>query len=226
MPTAAVWSIPPSWAGTNIYGAGTNYGRGIAVDAAGNAYVTGTTDATSNFPIKNAAQPTPGGGNYQFTDAFVTAYNPTASDYLFSTYLGGSNYDMGTAIAVFTDSGGHSYVHVSGDTISINFPTKYPIQASLNVGQYDSFVTKIDVATGALVFSTYLGGTGLEQSKGIVTDQAGNAYVVGSTQSTNFPTRNPYQAYSVGGGQDAFVAKIGNPPDIAGPVLMPLLLGD
>ena len=127
---------------------------------------------------------------------------------------------------MFTDSGGRSYAHVTGDTISINFPTKNPIQASLNVGQYDIFVSKIDVATGALVFSTYLGGTGLDQSKGIVTDRRGNAYVAGSTQSANFPTRNPYQAHSGGGGQDAFVAKIGNPPDIAGPVLMPLLLSD
>jgi hypothetical protein len=212
--------------GTNIYDAGYCYGRGIAVDAAGNAYVTGSTDATSNFPIKNAAQPAPGGGNYHFTDAFVTAYNPTASDYLFSTYLGGSNYDYATSIAVFTDSGGRSSVHVSGDTISLNFPTKYPIQASLNVGQYDTFVSQLDVASGALVFSTYLGGTGLDQSKGIVTDRRGTAYVAGSTQSTNFPTRNPYQANSGGGGQDAFVAKIGNPPDIAGPVLMQMLLND
>jgi hypothetical protein len=214
--------------GTNIYDAGTTYGRGIAVDAAGNAYVTGSTDATSNFPIKNAAQPTPGGGiSDHFTDAFVTAYNPMATDYLFSTYLGGSNYDYATAIAVFTGSGGHSYVHVTGDTISINFPTKYPIQASLTPGgQYDTFVSKIDVVTGTLVFSTYLGGTGPEQSKGIVTDKRGNAYVVGNTQSTNFPTRNPYQASSGGGGQDAYVAKIGNPPNITGPVLLPLLLSD
>ena len=178
--------------GTNMYGAGTTYGRGIAVDAAGNAYVTGSTDATSNFPIKNAAQPTPGGGtSYHFTDAFVTAYNPTASDYLFSTYLGGSSYDYGTAIAVFTDSGGHSYVHVTGDTISINFPTKNPIQASLNAGQYDAFVTKIDVATGALVFSTYLGGTGLDQSKGIATDRRGNAVCRRQHPIDEFPHPEP-----------------------------------
>ncbi len=82
------------------------------------------------------------------------------------------------------------------------------------------------MANGALVYSTYLGGTGLDQGRGIVTNRRGDAYVAGSTQSTNFPTRNPYQANSGGGGQDAFVAKIGNPPDISGPVLMPLLLGD
>ena len=87
-------------------------------------------------------------------------------------------------------------------------------------------MTKINVATGALVLSTYLGGTGLDQSNGIATDRSGNAYVAGITQSANFPTRNAYQANSGGGGQDAFVAKIGNPPDIAGPVLLPLLLGD
>jgi hypothetical protein len=211
--------------GTNIYDAGTTYGRGIAVDTAGNAYVTGSTDATSNFPIKNAAQPAPGGGtSYHFTDAFVTAYNPTASDYLFSTYLGGSNYDYATSIAVFTDSGGRSSVHVSGETISVNFPTKNPIQASLNIGHYDVFVTKIDAVTGALVFSTYLGGAGLDQSRGIATDRSGNTYVAGSTQSTNFPTKNPFQASSAGGGSDAFWAKIGETSNIVGPVSTLLLL--
>jgi hypothetical protein len=212
--------------GTTIYGGGNTYGHGIAVDAAGHAYVTGNTDATSNFPIKNAAQPTPGGGHYQNTDAFVTAYNPTATDYLFSTYLGGSTYDMGAAIAVFTNSGGNSYIHVTGETQSLNFPTKYPIQASLYLGQCDAFVSKVDVATGALVFSTYLGGTGLDHGSAIATDKFGNAYLAGYTQSANFPTRNAYQPNSGGGGQDAFVAKIGNSPDIAGPVLLPLLLGD
>ena len=158
------------------------------------------------------------------TDAFVTAYNPTATDYLFSTYLGGSNADYGTGIAVFTDSGSHSYVNVTGGTYSTNFPTKNPIQASLHAGQYDAFVTKIDAATGALVFSTYLGGTALEQSNSIATDRSGNTYVAGSTQSTNFPTRNPFQAHSGGGGQDAFWVKIGNPPGIE--CLMLLLLSD
>ena len=146
------------------------------MDAAGNAYVTGNTNAI-DFPTKNAFQPNRAGTGSTTLDAFVTAYNPTASDFLFSTYLGGSNYDMGAAIAVFTDSGGHSYAYVAGDTISMNFPTKNPIQASLNPGQYDIFVTKIDVATGALVYSTYLGGNGLDQSQGIVTNRRGDAYV-------------------------------------------------
>jgi len=200
-------------------------GMAIAVDGAGQAYVTGST--YGNFPVKNAAQPTFGGSGTGVNDAFVTGFNATASDYLFSTYLGGSLYDYGTAIAVFTDSRGHSYVHVAGETRSVNFPTKNPIQASLSPGgNFDVFVTKIDVATGALVYSTYLGGSGLDQSRSIAADHRGNTYVAGSTQSTNFPTRNPYQANSAGGGSDAFVAKIGNSADIAGPVLMPLLLND
>ena len=197
------------------------------MDAAGNAYVTGTTDATSNFPIKNAAQPTSGGGTLPISpmplSPLTTPRLPTTCS---PPTWGAATTITATAIAVFTDRGGHGYVHVIGDTYSTNFPTKNPIQANLHPGQYDAFVAKIDVATGALVFSTYLGGTGLEQGKGIATDRSGNAYVTGNTQSTDFPTRNPYQANSGGGNQDAFVAKIGNPPDIAGPVLLPLLLSD
>lgn len=212
--------------GTNIYGSGSTYGMGIAVDAAGNAYVTGDTDATSNFPLKKAAQPTPGGGHWQYTDAFVTAYNPTATDYLFSTYLGGSSYDSAIGIAVCSAAGGHCYVHVTGSTRSANFPTKYPFQASLYPGgQSDAFVSKFDAASGALVFSTYLGGTGLEQGYGIATDRHGNAYMVGYTQSTNFPTTpNAYQATSPGGGQNAFVVKFANP--MTGSDQMLLLLDD
>ena len=85
-------------------------------------------------------------------------------------------------------------------------------------------MSKIDATTGALLFSTYLGGTGLDQGTAIATDRRGNAYVAGYTQSTNFPTRNAYQPNYAGGNQDAFVAKFGNPGAVGGELF--LLLGD
>ncbi len=105
--------------GTNSYGSGSTYGMALPWIPPATPTLPDRATATSNFPIKNAAQPTPGGGHYQYTDAFVTTYNPTATDYLFSTYLGGNIYDSAAAIAVFTAGGGHCYVHVTGGTRSI-----------------------------------------------------------------------------------------------------------
>ena len=114
------------------------------------------------FPLRTPPN-RPGGRHYDFTDAFVTTYNSTATDYLFSTYLGGDMLRLtAAAIAVFTAGGGHCYVHVTGETRSFNFPTRNPVQPSLSSVQHDAFVARIDVTTGALLFSTYLGGTGLD----------------------------------------------------------------
>src|SRR5437899_2363050 len=120
----------------------------------------------------------------------------------YSTYLGGSNFDQGFGIAV--DSLGNAYV--MGTTFSTNFPTFNPFQAS-NGGDVDAFVTKLNAAGSALVYSTYLGGSGNDRGLGIAVDSLGNAYVTGFTDSTNFPTANPFQA-SNGGGVDASVTKL------------------
>src|SRR6202158_5723645 len=194
-----------SAAGTAIYstylgGCGNDSGNGIAVDAAGNAYVTGSTTST-NFPTTaNPLQPTSGGGN----DAFVTKLSATGSALVYSTYLVGNWGDLGYCIAV--DAAGNSYV--TGSTTSTNFPTKNPSQATLGgAGASNAFVTKFSAA-GAAVYSTYLGGSGNDSGNGIAVDAGGNAYVTGSTTSTNFPTTaNPLQPTS-GGGNDAFVTKL------------------
>jgi hypothetical protein len=151
-------------------------GQGIAVDSAGNAYVTGQTES-EDFPTVNPLQPTAGGGG----DAFVAKINPTGSALIYSTYLGGNNYDLASAIVV--DSSGNAYV--TGATYSTNFPTRNPLQ-SANGGDFDAFIAKINSSGSALVYSTYLGGSGPDDATSIAVDSAGHVYVTGQTGSGNF----------------------------------------
>ena len=190
---------------TFLGGSGSALGTSIAVDSNGNAYVTGPTGA--GFPITPGAYQSTSGGNI---DAFITKVNPTGSDLVYSTYLGGSNREDGQGIAV--DNNGNAYV--TGLTYSTNFPT-YPItnpqlsifQRAIGGGQYDAFVTKFNT-DGVLGYSSYLGGRGDDKGIAIAVDSAGNAYVVGITTSTNFPTVNPIQIANAGGANDAFVSKV------------------
>jgi hypothetical protein len=174
---------------------GLDYGTAIAADQYGNAYVTGSTES-SDFPIRNAFQASTGFGS----DAFVAKFSVGGS-LLWSTYLGGGGFDSGQGIAV--DQYGNAYV--TGTTNSSNFPTLNPFQAA-DGGGYDAFVAKFSNG-GALLWSTYLGGSNDETGYGIAVDQYGDAYVTGSTSSTDFPTRNAFQATYGGGSTDAFVAK-------------------
>ncbi len=119
-----------------------------------------------------------------------------ATALVYSTYLGGSGDDDGNGIAV--DGSGNAYV--TGLTkSSTNFPTQNPIQGANGRRSADAFVTKINAAGNALVYSTYLGGSGDDYGNGIAVDGSGNAYVTGYTESTNFPTQNPIQG-TYGGG--------------------------
>ena len=197
---AFVVKVSPSGAGliyaTYIGGRGDDRAAAIAVDATGEAYVTGAT-GSSNFPLVAAVRPTLGGSK----TAFVLKLNAAGNTLLFSTYLGGSTYDMGTAIAV--DATGHAYV--GGDTQSADFPTIGAFQAAIG-GGFDAFVTKLN-SNGTYVFSTFLGGVGNEHVGGIAVDSSGAAYVAGGTFSTNFPLAGAIQTTNHGG-QDAFVAKL------------------
>ncbi len=175
-------------------------GYAIAVDSSQNVYITGTTHST-NFPTVNSIQASNAGAS----DCFVTKINPAGSTFVYSTYLGGNFDDVCEGIAV--DGSGN--VYITGSTISANFPTSNPIQIN-NAGLVDVFVTKINPAGSALVYSTYLGGSGEDQSRGIAVDGSGNVYLAGSTSSTNFPiSSSPIQG-SNAGGTDVFVAKIGD----------------
>jgi Bacterial Ig-like domain (group 3)/Beta-propeller repeat len=186
-------------------GGATTAGLGIAVDSEGNAYVTGSTEDTA-FPTTTGAFQTicnGGSGCTNDGDAFVTKINPTGSTLVYSTYLGGSNVDGGSGITL--DTAGNAYV--TGGTQSTDFPTKNALQPA-NGGITDAFVTELNPTGTALVYSTYLGGSGEEGGSGIAVDSTGNIYVAGRTTSTNFPTKNPLQRANGGGGGDAFVTKI------------------
>jgi hypothetical protein len=181
-------------------GDSTEFGQAVAVDSAGNAYVTGSTFST-DFPTVNPIQAAKGGGS---TDAYLTKFNAAGSALLYSTYLGGSDNDTGFGVAA--DSSGNAYV--TGETASSNFPVANAIQATYG-GVRDAFVSKVNAAGSAFVFSTYLGGSDLEVGQAITVDSVGLAYVAGQTLSTNFPTANAFQGANGGTTvtQDAFLTK-------------------
>jgi hypothetical protein len=200
--------IDPLIYSTYLGGSGSDFGQGIALDNAGNAYVTGYTDST-NFPTMNPLQPTFGGGN---SDAFVTKFNPNGSALIYSTYLGGSGSDFGQGIAL--DNAGDAYV--TGATNSTDFPVTTGAFQTTNGGGYNAFVAKINPSGSALVYSTYLGGNGGDEygdgGTGIAVDGAGNACITGYTGSKDFPTTPSAFQTVCGGGPpggcyDAFVAK-------------------
>jgi hypothetical protein len=183
---------------TYLGGNGGDTGNAIALDTLNDAYVTGST-ASTNFPTKNPYQKTYGGD----TDAFVTEVRYDGEVIIYSTYLGGNNFDVGNGIAV--DSSGDAYI--VGTTASSNFPTTSNVFQPTFGGNTDAFVSKLDPSGSHLLFSSFLGGSDYDYGNAIALDQYGNAYVTGSTQSTDFPTANPIQSGYAGNG-DAFVAEI------------------
>ena len=189
---------------TYLGGSGTDGASGVAVDSNGNAYVSGTT--TGNFPVVSALQPSYGGGA---SDAFVAKLNPQGTALAYSTYLGGIGDDSGSGIAL--DGNGNAYV--TGYT-SGGFPLAAPVQGNYGGGAADVFVSEINAQGSALVYSTYLGGSGSDIATGIAVDSTGNAYVTGGTgslsisPSVGFPVKNAIQP-TLGGPGAAFVAEIG-----------------
>jgi hypothetical protein len=178
---------------TYFGGSSFDTGEGIAVSASGDAYITGTT-SSNNFPTANPIQPTRGGPGV--SDAFVTKFNPSGS-VVYSTYLGGSNSERGSGIAVDTE--GNAYA---------------------TGGNGDAYVTKINAAGSAFVYSTSLGGNNEDHGFDVAVDSSGNAYVAGYTKSTNFPTVNPAQPASGGGAFEGFIAKISDVPPNQSPLAM------
>jgi len=199
---------------TYLGGSGNDVGQGIAVDGSGNAYVTGWTGST-DFPTVNPLQATNNAWNTASQGtSFVAKLNAAGSALVYSTYLGGTSSlgnpskDVGQAIAV--DASGNAYV--TGLTTTTDFPTVNPLQATNNASIYGtSFVAKLNAAGSALIYSTYLGGSGADVGQAIAADASGNAYVTGTTSSSNFPTVNPLQATdktSISTLGTSFVAKL------------------
>jgi len=185
---------------TYLGGSDLDWGYGIALDPSGNAYVVGRT-ASPDFPLMNPIQGALGGAA-GITDAFITKINPTGTALTYSTYLGGSDSEFGNGIAL--DTSGNIYV--TGYTNSLDFPTATPFQAN-NAGGFDVYVTKLNPAGSAFIYSTYLGGSGDDKGLGLSLDVSDNIYITGATSSTDFPTASPVQGSS-GGAQDGFVAMV------------------
>jgi hypothetical protein len=207
---------------TYLGGSFSEFANGIAVDGSGNAYVTGLTLSTDFPTTPGSFQPKCGtdqncnaAGGAVFSDAFVTRINAGGGTLHYSTYLGGSSDDTGIAIAV--DSSGNAYV--TGETTHSNphvatgdfpftpgaFRTTYG-NGSAAAGS-NAFVTKLNAAGSGLVYSTYLGGSTADVAVGISLDPSNNAYVTGTTLSTDFPLVKPFQN-ALSGGSDAFITEV------------------
>jgi hypothetical protein len=168
---------------TYFGGSGGDEAAGIAVDVAGDVYITGRTGSL-DFPARNAAQPFHGGPYY---DAFVMKLNSAGDTVVYATYLGGSSSEY--AADVHVDEVGNAFV--VGTTYSPNFPTVGAYQAAL-AGDSDLFLTRLDSA-GVPTYSTFLGGKSRDTASGLTVDALGRPYVTGWTFSTDFPLRNAIQ---------------------------------
>ncbi|MCX6349812.1 MAG: SBBP repeat-containing protein, partial [Candidatus Aureabacteria bacterium] len=181
---------------TYLGGSSVDSGLGIAVNNA-QAFVVGHT-YSPDFPTADPYQASlPSIAKW---DVFLSAFSSSGSSLIFSTYLGGSERDLGYAIGL--DNG---EVIIAGYTDSSDFPTRVPYQSSL-AGPPDVFVSRLSSSGSQLIFSTFLGGGGADEGYGLAVDN-GQAYVTGWTQSTNFPLFAAYQTSYAGGVYDSFVSK-------------------
>jgi hypothetical protein len=186
---------------TYIGGSNDDYGNAIAIDGSGNVYITGQTFSTDYYVTPGAFQTTNGG----FSDAFVTKLNSTGTALIYSTYIGGSDKDVGYSITI--DGSGN--VYITGWTSSTDYnTTSGAFQTTFGGGITDVFVTKLYSTGTALIYSTYIGGSGGENSLAIAIDGTGNAYITGTTYSTDYDfTAGTFQTIN-GGFADVFVTKL------------------
>lgn len=184
-------------ASTYLGGSGAETARALAVSASGQVYVAGVTNSP-DFPVVSAAFATPRGAQ----DGFVTQINLSGTVTLYSTYLGGSGNDDVSALAL--DAANHAYV--VGQTNSADFPQVNGLQTALR-GEADAFAVRLAPAGNALRYATLLGGAASEAAYGVALAADNTAWVVGETESHDFPRRNPVQPGLVGGA-DAFMAAL------------------
>jgi hypothetical protein len=188
---------------TYLGGGGTDEATGICADESGNFYVTGKTNS-ADLPITQGAFQKTYGGIAK--DVFVAKINASGNSLIFSTYLGSGGYDAISSIAV--DSAGNSYI--AGTTYFNSFPTTSGAFQKTIKGAEDIFVAKLNPMGGALTYSTFIGGSGSDQASRITVDSLGNAYITGSTNSSDFPVAPGSFQPSKGAGtsEDAFIAKL------------------
>lgn len=240
-PTPGIWKAPDGLPGdafvlkvdgngaivycTYLGGSRPDMGGGIAVDGAGDVYVTGQTQSADFPTTATAVQPTGTSGTLLYGAAFVTVLSPDGSSLLYSTYLGGWRGASGQDIKV--DATGSAYV--VGATSSSDFPSTSnafsqqcgtdgqcnPVQPCVGcdwVYGDDVFVAKIDptqAGVASLVYSTFLGGSYIDHGNGLAIGRNGLVYVTGYTGSTDFPTTaTAFQSTNHGGAADAFLAEL------------------
>ncbi len=204
---AFVTEVNPAGTGlvysTYLGGSGTDVAAGVAVDARGDAYVTGHTNSP-NFPLARAYQASLGGGS---DDAFLTELGPGGTAVVYSTYLGGTNSDEATGVAL--DGAGDALVE--GTTYSVDFPaTAGALRTANPNGGPTAFVARVNPAasgTASLVYGTYLGGSGPTHGMAVAADAAGDGYVTGDTYGPTFPLSNAYQS-AAGNTWYAFASKL------------------
>lgn len=186
-----VWS---TFVGGNV----EDWANGIAVDEFGNSYIAGISYSTSFAGAPSGgAQPINRGG----ADAFVAKLNFNGSELVYFTFLGGSGIDDANAIAVEPTTG---VAYIAGQTTSVDLSTSTGAVQSRNAGGYDGFVAELNAAGSAFVYTTYLGGNRNDYLEGLTVDSSGNAYVVGYTDSTTFPTSVPIQSAMQGNSTSLF----------------------
>ena len=191
---------------TYVGGSGGDTGFAIAVDSLFDAYIAGLTNS-SNYPTTGSPYQSSYNSN---GDCFVTKINSAGTALIYSTYLGGSQNDTATALTLYNGD-----VILTGYTSSTDFPTKAPAGIGTTVpfqqiygGNTDAFVAELDTLGQTLVYSTFLGGSGLDEAQGVAVDASGNAYVTGFTQSSNFPISAGAFQSSLAGSQNAFITKL------------------
>jgi hypothetical protein len=191
---------------TTLGGSQHEFGHDIAVDAAGSAYITGYTGSTDFPTTPGAFQPAHGGGS---EDVFVVKLSPAGSSLAYSTFLGGTGLDAfgpaEGANGITVDAAGNAYV--AGWTASTDFPIVNAAQPVYGGGDADAFVAKLNPSGSALVYCTYLGGSGPDFGGGIGVDALGHVHTTGRAHSADFPTVNAVQA-TFAGDADVFVTKL------------------
>lgn len=186
---------------TYLGGTGIDWGDGgIAVDTSGNAYVSGNTDSI-DFPTASPFQASNAGGGL---DTFLAELDASGSSLIYSTYLGGSGTDFAVGRLALDSS---NNVYVAGNTDSTDFPLAAAFQSS-NAGGNDMYFAKFDSTGTSLIYSSYLGGSGNDYARNIALDPGADPFIVGYTDSSDYPTNAPFQASHAGGGNDAVVTKI------------------
>jgi hypothetical protein len=186
---------------TYLGGASIEVGQGIVLGSGDHAFITGST-ASPDFPIVNGVQPVMSSPE---SEAFIVELNSQGDSIIYSSYLGGSGFDLGDAITLDANEN----IYLTGRTNSLDFPSVNALQPTMSLGEgyVDAFAAKLTADGSTLAYSTYLGGIIDDSGRGIAVDNESHAYITGSTYSPDFPVANALQANNAGE-LDAFVSKL------------------